>query len=252
MINSQHLVEAQFEVHAYDLGADGLASMVTVCNFLQEAAGRHVRGLGFSVEQLLERGITWFLSRLHVRMQRMPAMGERVLVQTWPSELQRIFAVREFRMLDSAGAEIGVGTSAWLLFDIQRGRPIRLLEEMRVMHDDNAPRMIDDDFARLPLCEPTENPAEIRVRFSDLDLNGHVNNAVYAGMLLDSLPGPLLRRCFLHELEIEFRAETHQGELLTAHSRSLDGEQDSFRHAVISAAGGQDVVRAVTRWRERG
>ncbi len=251
MIELQHLVEAEFEVHAYDLGVDGLASMATVCNFLQEAAGRHVRKLGFSVEQLLQRGITWFLSRLHVRMQRMPEMGERILVQTWPSELQRIFAVREFRVLTADRREIGVGTSAWLLFDIRRGRPIRLLEEMRDMHDDNAPRMIADNFAKLPPCEPTSSPAEIRVRFSDLDLNSHVNNAVYVGMLLDSLPESLLQQSFLHELEIEFRAETHKGELLTAHSRPHDGGHNSFRHALISAASEQEVVRAVTRWRQR-
>ena len=49
-------------------------------------------------------------------------------------------------------------------------------------------RAIADDFPPLPRAEAPEREVRFKVRRSDLDMNRHVNNAVYVGWALESVP----------------------------------------------------------------
>ena len=61
--------ELTFEmtVRYSDVGADGLARLAAVGNWLQEAAGRSADLLHFGEADLLRRGLTWVLVRQRLR-----------------------------------------------------------------------------------------------------------------------------------------------------------------------------------------
>ena len=75
--------EETFRTRAYEVDAGGAASPLTLCNWLQEAAGNHANALGWSVDALAPKGLTWVLSRLHLEIGRLPAWKEVVRVATW-------------------------------------------------------------------------------------------------------------------------------------------------------------------------
>ena len=52
-------------------------------------------------------------------------------------------------------------------------------------------------------------PQWIPVRYSDLDLNNHVNNASYVRWMLDSYPIEFHRRHRIHSLLVNFLAEVN-------------------------------------------
>ena len=88
--------------------------------------------------------------------------------------------------------------------------------------------------------------AETRLlpRRSELDVNGHVNNAHLLGWLLEPLPDMPNRR--LIEIDCAFRSECQSGD--TVLSR-VGSETDGVRHhALVREADGTDLVRAVSRW----
>ena len=109
----------EFKVRSYECGPDGRATFPTVCNYLQEAAGEHAEQLGFSKSNFAAEGenISWVLTRLRVRMSRLPVWQETVLVETYPRGGRRITAHRDF-VLRVGDETIGVATSEWMIIDL--------------------------------------------------------------------------------------------------------------------------------------
>ncbi|MEM9597127.1 MAG: acyl-ACP thioesterase domain-containing protein [Acidobacteriota bacterium] len=241
-----------FRVRSYEIDPGGVLTLPSLCDYLQEAAGRHAGELGVSVEQLLEQGLTWFLSKLHVRIGSWPRLGETLEVRTWPAELGRPFAIRDFRLL-SDGVEVGVASSSWLLMDTAALRPVRRPPDwLRRLHPDPPRRALADTFRRLPSLggggsdvDPAGGPG-LSIRRDDLDLNGHVNNSAYVRLLVEGLPESTWTLRRMSELEIEYRAEAHLGDRVE--SRCLEGGDGALLHSLVRVADGRELVRARSRW----
>ena len=69
-------------VRTYECGPDGRATMVSVCNWLQEAASLNAETLAFSKSDFEAAGenISWVLTRLKVRIARFPKWEEKVSI----------------------------------------------------------------------------------------------------------------------------------------------------------------------------
>lgn len=239
----------RYRVRSYEVDRRGRLSATAVCNYLQESAGLHAHELGVSVEQLLERGMTWFLWRLHVRLERLPRWGEVVSVETWPAELGKPYAIRDFR-LRAGGGEIGAATSAWLLMDVGAKRPIRRLPaEIRDLHPDPPRRALADAFRRLPVCGEAGSSRELAVRRSDLDLNDHLNHVAAIDAMLEAVPGDVCDAGRIEALEVELLGEGQYGDVLESRCQP-DGTADGrFLHALSRPADGKELARARSRWR---
>ncbi len=238
-----------YPIRSYEIDAGNRLTVPSLCNYLQESAGLHARQLGVSVEQLRREGMTWFLWRLHVRTCALPAWGEVVTVETWPAELGKPFAIRDFR-LRHGEHEIGVATSAWLLMDIVKMRPIRRFPaHLRDLHPDPPQRALADSFHRLPGCEAPSRPGmacDVILRRGDLDLNGHLNHVAAIAALLEAAPAEFVDRHRPASLEAEFRGEGRYGDPLQARCRLEDSE---LQHVLVRKSDGKELARARSRWR---
>jgi acyl-CoA thioester hydrolase len=85
-----------------------------------------------------------------------------------------------------------------------------------------------------------------RVRFSDCDPMGHVNNAVYSTYLEQARIGVLgsLGEFILARVEIDFRAELRAGEEVEVHSRCAHVGTKSFQLDHVIRADGRVVAEA--------
>ena len=153
-------------------------------DFLQEAAANHAAQLGVGLEMLRNNRMIWVLSRLKLKMERSPRIGERVTVETWPNGFRRLHAARQFRIVGGDGAEIGYASSRWLLLGLPRMRPLKL-EALPVGLPDNS--ALPDYFELEEKLAPRSLAPgmEVPIRYSMEDVNGHLNNAEYAGMVQD-------------------------------------------------------------------
>lgn len=237
-------------MRSYEVDLHGRLTLPNLCNYLQESAGLHARALGVSVEQLLAEGMTWFLWRLHLQVDRLPTWPEQVSVETWPAELGKPYAVRDFRL--GIGDElIGVATSAWLLMDLVKKRPVRRLPPHIVaLHPDPPHRALPDRFHRLPQAEPKHAPRRCTVRRSDLDLNGHLNHVAAISTMLESTPAEVFDQRRIESLEVEYRGEGHFGDELASHCSQADedGGDGVFLHRLTRPADGKELVRGRSRW----
>lgn len=197
-----------FPVRAYDVTPRGVASPLALCDFLQEAAGNHATRLGVSMETLLENDRAWVLAFLHLEVDRYPAWHDEVQVETWPSGLDRLYATREFLLSDRHGA-CGRATSAWLVIDTNRRRPLRPPAPLHEIDLPDRPPALDVERDRSAApSSKVLHERNFRVRYHDLDLNRHVNNVRYLEWAVETLPAPWLDARELAHLTLEFRAET--------------------------------------------
>lgn len=244
--SSDYLYETEFVVQPYETDQNNFARPVALLNYLQSAAGDHAALLGVAVSDLRKSGHTWVLSRIHLAMERYPRGGRSVRIRTWPSVRDRLFTVRDFELCDKEGMLIGRATTSWAVLNLRTRRPVRLVDVLP-SYPLNPARALNDTFATLPVSETTEYELQLPVLRGDLDINRHVNNTVYAGWALETIPAEIDSGCRLASIEIAFRAEAVYGDTVIA--RTAHGEEsDCFIHRIDSRNDGRELARIRTRW----
>jgi acyl-ACP thioesterase len=110
-------------------------------------------------------------------------------------------------------------------------------------------RALDDPFNKLTAPHAADRKLDFRVRYSDLDVNQHVNNVCYAEWIVESVPAGVLRACHLQALELQFRAEATLGHTVVVQTQCKDDDDALvFVHRLARRQDDQDVVLARTRW----
>jgi len=240
------LFEKDFTVQYYETDQRGFARPVALLNYLQSAAGDHAALLGVAVADLRKSGHTWVLSRLHLTMERYPRVGNTVRIRTWPVSRTTLFTVRDFELFDNEGALLGRATTSWAVLNLKTRRPVKLLDVLP-MYPLNPERALNDPFSTLPLLEQSEYELRLPVLRGDLDINRHVNNTVYAGWALETIPEDVDSTCRLAAIEIGFRAEALYGDTIVARTARAENAA-CYIHCVENGSDGRELARLLTRW----
>jgi len=236
---------AAFRVAYHEVGPDGAVGPVVLANWLQQAAGEHAAALGLSAHDLAKTGVSWVLSRQLIEIARLPGANEPIAVETWAAGFDRSVYRRDFRVTDGEGRPVAVATSAWVTFDLANRRAIPPVDSLtaRVPWLDERAAA----FARrtVPALRDATVERRLTARLSDLDMNGHVNNANLFGWFLEALPQDA-SYARLTEIDAIFRAECHRGDVVVSRAAP---DTDGWRHSLDRD--GTEVARAATVWAER-
>jgi acyl-ACP thioesterase len=240
------IFEKTYTVQSYETDLRGFARPVALLNYLQSAAGEHAALLGVAVSDLRKIGHTWVMSRLHLAMKRYPRGGSSVLVKTWPSARDTLFTTRDFELYDAVGALLGRATTSWAVLSLKSRRPVKLSTVLPV-YPLTLERALNDSFGTLPVIEKSDQVFRLPVLRGDLDTNRHVNNTVYAGWVLETIPEATDSTCRLASLEIAFRAEALYGDTIVALTTPAE-EPDCYLHRIENASDGRELARLRTYW----
>ena len=241
--------QENFNIRSYEVDCHGRLSIVSIFNFMQEAASQHADALGVSIQQLLSENYTWLLSRLKIKMNAYPVWTDQLAVRTWPSGTQRLFALRDFHLKDQNGQDVGAALSAWLVLDTLKKRPVRISPFVDRLKPIEGDHILPGQLGKLPCVEAYTDERIFRVRYRDLDINQHVNNASYVEWMLESMPSFVQNRFRLSELEINFLAESFLQNRVIARCQPLDPNNQEFNHSLLREEDGQELVRARTVWK---
>jgi len=246
----QNIFTKDFPVRYHELDHCGKLRVATLLNYLQDTAGMHATLLGVSMADLRKLGMTWVLSRIHLMVDRYPRAGETVTIRTWPAIRQEVFTCREFELFDHHGGRVARATTSWAVLNTGTRRPVRLEGTLPVFPL-TPQRAVDDDFASLPAFPGTAT-AEMNfpVLRNDMDLNNHVNNTVYAGWALETVPDSVAAGSLV-ELEIVFRAEVRRGDNIISRCAVEDsGPATCCLHQIVNQRDGRELARLRTYWKK--
>lgn len=182
----------------------------TLCDLFNDVAEVQTEIYGVDVATLNARGMTWMLHRLHIQLTKMPLQNEEVYIETWPSGVDRLFALRDYRMIRENGEELVRATSEWMYIDLNRRRPMRLTEEIVRMSTEHgiprleiAPLFNEKEFQTGHIREGRRFSAT----FDNIDFNGHVTQASYMRWITNALPFEFLKEHILIDVEVIYAHE---------------------------------------------
>ena len=240
---------AVYPVRSYDVDARGRLAVAAIGNFLQDAAGCHAHALGVSIDQLRPLHLTWVLVRLRLQLERYPGWQDRLCIQTWPSQQDRLVSQRDFLLVDEADGEIGRCVTSWVVMDLRRWRPQRLTVLPSPLPSPDRPRALALPPDKIAPPAAGSHECHFQVGDRDLDRNGHVNNVRYIEWALETVPPKVLNTCGLETLAIDFVGEALLGDQVLAGCQNTHESPKTFHHGVRSASTGGDLARLMTRWR---
>lgn len=192
---------------------------------LQEAATLAAEDGGFGRDRLLkEYNAFWMLARMWYRLDRPLHWGEMLTVRTWHRGGKSASMYRDFDLL--VGDEpVGEAVSMWVLADLESRKLLRLGEIPALEGTDGGGLCKSMTLARLRLPREMELTERRRMRYSDTDVNGHVNNTRYADFACDALNMERLPEdVFVQSMQLGYTAECRPGETLVLLTAG-DGEE---------------------------
>lgn len=242
--------QLQFKIRSYEIDARSKIKLSVLLDYLQDAASQHAAHLGVSVVDLFPRNLTWVLSRYHIEIFDYPSWGQTIQINTWPSAIKNLFALREFEMLGDNNERMAIAASSWMLLDFKKKQPVRPEEHLH-QFPHRADFVIPDSFGSIPAIEHVDVELPFRVRMSDLDLNQHVNHVAYIEWAMETVPADILKKYQPIKLEVAFRGEAFYGDQILSRTQILgDDQQPSFAHQIFNEKGNKELTRLQSRWRK--
>ena len=177
---------------------------------MQEAAGQHCKLLNADHSVLSEKNLFWAVTRSRVQITRLPRLGEQIHLKTWPMPTTRVAYPRCVTAFDQDGRELFNAISLWVLMDSST-RAMVLPGKSGVI----VPGILRGNELPSPnSLAPASLSAQIArtVRFTDLDGNGHMNNARYLDWMADLLPSSFHADHVIRDMTLGYVAEAREGD----------------------------------------
>ena len=238
-----------YKIRSYEVDCNSCVTIPCLCQYLQESAWNHAEHLGVGFSHLMDRGAIWALSRQKLRMHCLPRWGDIITIHTWPSGVDRLFCYRDFRITGHEGTVIGIASTAWFIILLKNRRPQRTDEYIHFEYD-NKNTFFDTFPAKLHYPDVPGHEKTITVRFSDLDINEHVNNVKYVSYLLDTLPFDYIKTNIFREMEINYLSEAHHNNSIKVSFTNND--HLTFMHRLTRNSDNTELCRAKTIWSNTG
>jgi medium-chain acyl-[acyl-carrier-protein] hydrolase len=213
-------------VSSFDVGASGHLEPAALMRYFQEVAAHHATHLGVGFDALIEDNIFWALTHLQIEADCWPEMGETISIETWPRGNIKLYTTRDYYLKDIKENILAKATSAWILVDIKRKRPVRSAERLAKIPFSGEKKALGDFPSPIPETpEIIINEKEYPIVYSDLDFNQHVNNARYVEWMMNLIApeeSELLSHINLHFTNEFRRNETANLKLCKCNNSSKD------------------------------
>lgn len=239
----------KFVAEPFHVDFTGRLTMGVLGNHLLNCAGFHANDRGFGIASLNEDNYTWVLSRLAIELDEMPYQYEDFSIQTWVENVYRLFTDRNFALINKDGKVIGYARSVWAMISMKTRKPADLL----ALHSGNIADYVCDEHC------PIEKPSRIKVasiaptdsikaRYSDIDVNGHVNSIRYIEHILDLFPIEVYKEKRIRRFEMAYVAESYYGDELSFY---MDDAGDGVYQVEVKKNGNDIVCRSKVIFTEK-
>ena len=188
-------------------------------------------GAGRSVTDAL--GLVWVLSRCRVELSRLPVIGEPFSLETYPMPPRHLFYPRAHVFRDGEGAVIGGAYGLWMLMDVQTRKTVRNALVAERLHVEDRKPVVGMPASVRSLGGEAAVDALVP-RFTEFDINGHVNNTKYMDWCWNALGFDALADRAVAAFDVNYDREVRRGETIRT---ELTREGDSA--VFIGSAAGQ-------------
>lgn len=205
--------QKHYEISATAVDRFGRLKPGHLLSFVQDAAGDHSKLLGTGRDALDEKHLFWAVIRHRVQISRLPGSGEKITLETWPMPTTRTAYPRASIAFDREGKELFRCVSLWVLMD-QNTRAMVLPGKSGIALEG----LVRGNELAIPgslMPKTMEYQMRRTVRFTDLDINGHMNNCRYLDWVTDLLPSSFHKEHSMREFSVSYLSEVTEGTEVT-------------------------------------
>ncbi|MFN0026245.1 MAG: acyl-[acyl-carrier-protein] thioesterase [Acidimicrobiales bacterium] len=183
-VGGRSFVGAQ-RVRLGDVSPHGWARLDALARYLQDVANDDAYDSG------IDNPGVWVVRRSTIEVYRRPTLREDLTLRTFCSGTGACWAERRTSVTGSGGAHLEAAV-LWVQLDSDGTRPARLGPDFAAVYGESAAGRKVRANLTLDQYPPAGPTSTFPLRRTDLDVMGHVNNAVYWGMLEEVVSGELV------------------------------------------------------------
>lgn len=174
------------EVYPYEVSIHGSLPLVSIADFFQHAASEHFSKTAVPIKEMLENGHAWFLKKIEWEINELPKNGSDLSLTTWHRGFDRHKGFREYH-LGNGEKTFVTAQSEWVYVNIIKRRPVRAnpdeFPNFKKVDRTQFSDCIGDWTCDTDFVKDQAHP--FHLRFSDFDINGHMNNATTMDIIED-------------------------------------------------------------------
>ncbi|MDR1707656.1 MAG: acyl-[acyl-carrier-protein] thioesterase [Prevotella sp.] len=204
--------EYEFTVDAYLTDFRGKATLPMIGGFMLQAATKHAEERGFGYSSMTSMQRVWVLSRMAIEIFEYPKNDTIMIIKTWVASVNRLFTERYFAFEDESGKEIGYAKSLWASIDLKERKPTNVLELDGLFGYITEKANPIEGLTKIPaLKDNYEQASDFIVKYSDVDINKHLNSMKYIEHFVDVFDIDMFKEKEIRRIEINYISEGHYG-----------------------------------------
>lgn len=231
----------EFTIGFTDIDKSNKVTNKAILNFLENTAGIHSSLVGQGLKNIHTTNITWLLLAWKLKILERPEYNDTIKIKTWSKNHDKLYAYRNFEILNYKDEVIGMASSKWLCVNPNDLKIIKLTPEILDIYESEDKAVLDNE-TDYKLEEPKEylNQTEYRITKNMLDMYNHVHNTFYLDFVEEVLPEEFSNNEFT-ELEIMYKKQILENKnvkifyskIEDEHYVIIKSEDEKTLHAII-------------------
>lgn len=240
------------QVNYYECDPSGHMSLSALIALLILTSEKQNSALGFDEDTVQKFGGGWVIIDYEAHFhQPLPRHKDNIKIQTHIKAYNKFFVVRHFLVLDQEDHEIVDIDGLFVYMDLTKRKMTKIPEQIMapfgMKEVIRLPKVHRPDQVTLT-NEWTGN--DYRVRYFDIDQNGHVNNAKYFDWMLDPLGFNFLNNHRIAAFRMSYEHEIRPGAIINSqvYTDIKNSDQNTItQHKIL--VNNQESASATIAWR---
>ena len=179
--------------------------------YVEQVSADHARTFGMTDQFFKDHGVAFLVGKQALKFDRVPQRAEKLTLLTRAEASRRGSVKRITTVTDAEGKQVAMVDCRWIVASLAENR---ILREPGWTVDGFWNETVEGELPlQLHKCrEGLTSAGEWTVRYSQCDLNGHLNNAFYLDLVCDALPLDVVRKGPVTFASINYHREVPMGE----------------------------------------
>lgn len=242
------MFKKEYEIRFYEIDHKHRLKASVLINFLQDIAAFHAEKLGFGYSYITPLNLAWVLLRYKMKIFKWPQNMDKIIIKTWPCEFKKLSCPREFEIFAPNGEKLAVISSCWVLIDMTTRKPViasKVLKDFAHLEK----QLLDGCNTKVADLEKIDLKKEFEIRYDDIDINQHANNADYITWALEPLGFNFRSEHDIEELQIQYKKEAMFNDKITS-KVDFDKKNLTSLHSIYANSAENDICRVQIKWKK--
>lgn len=237
------MFKEKYVVNSNDIDSTLQIRLSSLMRYMQDTATNHADKIKIGHSELEKDRNIWVVIRMQIEVNRLPKLDEEFIVTTHPGKSKSFLFPRYFQVYDKHNNLLLNASSTWVVLNYDTRKVV-----INPFKDRKLPE--EEDKHDLPLPEKVPGEAKNlietrRAKYSEVDMNGHINNTRYVDYILDLHDSKFHQEKMVSSILINFDKEIMEGDNIELYSNNTEPE---VIHGLVN---GQNSFSAKVEYKKR-